>query len=314
MRIRLAYTAVNRVDLEVRAGQFGAPVMLPHILGTEGVGVVDAIGAAVAGVAPGERVATQVILSCGRCAARVRGADNLCRTYRVLGCTTPGCYAQYVCVPAHRVVRLPDALPFATAIAGQKLVTAWEALVDTAHLAAGETVLVNGATGGVGTSAVQLAAHLGARVIASGGSDDKLARARELGAWATINYRNEAIDDAVARLTGGEGVPCAFDPVGGTVLEQTLRALAPGGRVAVVGAHTGERIALDAIDLFRRHIAILGAGRPTKAIAERVYALLAAGAIAPVVDRAFPLAQVALAHRLMESRAFFGRLLIEIAA
>lgn len=311
--LRLHYAAVNRVDLDIRTGMAGMAIALPHVPGTEGVGTVIELGAGVSSPAIGTRVATQVILSCGQCQACAAGRENLCTTFGVLGAHRWGCYAQYVRVPAHRVITLPDQLDSLAAIAANKLVTAWEALVDTVALQRGENLLVLGASGGVGVAMVMLGRHLGAHVIALAGSASKQRQLIECGAHSAIDYRDPRWCDQVRGACPDRRVDCVADTVGGPLHEAATDLLRPGGRIAVVGAHAGERVTLDLVALFRRHIAVHGCGRPTRAAAAAVYSLLASGAIAAPPHRVFDLADAAKAQALMHAREHFGRIVLRIA-
>jgi NADPH:quinone reductase-like Zn-dependent oxidoreductase len=309
--IRVHAAGVNHCDTDVRRGVFGVLQRFPHVMGVDAAGVVESVGPGVAAFKPGDRVAPHFMLSCGACRNCRRGLENICLDAQVLGVTTWGTYAQYVKVAQHNLIRLPDGLSFEDAAAALvPFATAWEGLVTVAKLTAGETVLVNAAGSGVGSAAVQIARLAGARVIATVGSDEKAAQARALGAEAVVNYGRENVAETVMRLTGGLGVDVAFDMVGGARLLDCVAALAQGGRIASVGAHGGERVEFDMIEFFRKHISMHGCGRSTPAIAADVLALVAGGRLKPVLFRTFPLAEAAAAHRLMESRAFFGRMVL----
>ena len=205
------------------------------------------------------------MLSCGACGDCRDGRENLCLNAGVLGVTHWGGYAEYVRVRHDHVVRIPDSLSFEDAVAGQiPFATAWEALIEEIALRAGETVLITAAGGGVGSAAVQIAKLAGARVIAAAGSEEKLEKARALGADAAIDYTREDIGDAARRLTDGRGVDAALEMTGGAILVGAIDALAPGARLATIGAHGGERVEIDFIEFFRKHIAVHGCGRSTK--------------------------------------------------
>lgn len=309
--IRNRAVGVNHCDTDVRRGVFGLAQNFPHVMGVDSAGEVAAVGAGVQGFAVGDRVAPHFLLSCGVCRNCIGGKENICLNAGVLGVTTWGTYAEFVKAPAHNVVRLPETISFDDAVAAQiPFATAWEALVEVGRLAAGETVLVNAAGSGVGSAGIQIAKLAGATVIATTGADDKFAAARALGADAVVNYEKTRIADAVMALTGGLGVELALDMIGGTRLKDSIAALAPGGRVVSVGAHGGERVDIDMIELFRKHVSLHGCGRSTKAIVTKVLELVAAGRLKPVIFKAFDLGEAGEAHRVMESRNFFGRMLM----
>tara|TARA_A100001037_G_scaffold299630_1_gene325712 strand:+ start:6549 stop:7577 length:1029 start_codon:yes stop_codon:yes gene_type:complete len=310
--IRLDHAALNHLDLDIRNGHSGMTVTFPHVLGTEGVGDIIALGADVEGWEVGQRVGTFAFRTCGDCPGCRAGRENMCARVTTLGGQHWGAYAELIRVRENQLVALPDALSYADAMAAYKLATAWEGLVETAALSKGEKVLVTGAGGGVGSAAVVVAHHLGAHVIAATGSDDKNEKLRDLGAHEVINYATEPLADAVARLTGDDGLDAVFDVASGPNLVAGVRALRWGGRAVVVGAHGGERIEVDMVDLFRRHVAIHGCGRYTRAILESVFRMRCDDLPKPPVHETFPLAEAAAAQRVMEGRKFFGRLLLNI--
>lgn len=309
--IRLFAAGVNHVDIDIRNGISGMDASLPHILGVDGAGEITELAPDVKRWKKGDRVAPHFILNCGICRNCRKGRDNICSSFSILGANQWGTYAEYVVVPAHTMVPVPDGLSYEDATAGGvPFATAWEGLIATANLKPGETVLINAAGSGVGSAALQVARLAGAKVIASAGSDEKLKLARELGAHEVVNYNDANLSDAVLDLTAGDGVDVALDMVGGDILLQTIQALASGGRLATVGAHAGEKIEVDMIEFFRKHISMHGCGRSTKSVFEKVFDLMAAGSLKPIIHKTFPLSQAGAAHKTMESRDFFGRMIL----
>ena len=309
--VRVRAAGVNHVDLDVRAGRSGMAGLFPHVPGVDAAGEVAEVGAGVDEWRVGDRVAPHFILQCGDCSNCVVGRENICEAFDVLGATVWGTYAEYVKVGRQHLVRIPDGLSDAEAVSAYvPFATAWEALMEVGQLQAGETVLVNAAGSGVGSAGLQVAALAGARVIATAGSTEKLERAREAGADGTINYREEPIGERVRELTDGRGVDCVLECVGGEVLQQSIDALAPSGRLVSVGAHAGEVVPLDMIALFRKHVSVHGCGRSTRAIGRRVLELAAEGKLRPVIQQRFPLAEAGVAHTLLEQRKVFGRLVL----
>jgi NADPH:quinone reductase-like Zn-dependent oxidoreductase len=309
--IKVHASGVNHCDTDLRKGLFGVESPMPHVMGVDAAGEIVEVGTGVTQFKAGDRVAPHFMLSCGVCHVCIDGRENLCPNADVLGVTVWGGYAEYVKVGQNHVVRLPDALSYDDAVAGQiPFATAWEALIEVAKIRAGETVLVTAAGGGVGSAGVQIAKLAGARVIAAAGSGEKLEKARELGADETINYTAQNIGEEARRLTGGQGVDAALEMTGGTILVQSIDALASGARLATIGAHGGEQVELDFVEFFRKHISVHGCGRSTKAQVERVLRLMAAGTLKPVIHRTFGLNEAAAAHEMMESRNFFGRMIM----
>jgi len=310
--IRNHAAGLNHCDTDLRRGLFGVAQAFPHVMGVDCAGTVAEVGPGVTAWRVGDRVMPHFVLACGACRNCLRGAENICLKAEILGITTWGGYAQFTKVAQHHVVRVPDALSFEDAVAGTiPFATAWEALIDVGRLRAGETVLVSAAGSGVGSAGVQIAKLAGARVIATTGSAEKFAAARALGADAVVNYNTDDVPAAVQRLTDGMGVDLALDMVGGARLHDAIGAAALGARIVSVGAHGGERVEIDMIELFRKHLSLHGCGRSTRAIFGEVTGLMAAGKLLPVIHARFPLAEAAAAHRLMESRSFFGRMVMD---
>jgi len=309
--IRNRAVGVNHCDTDVRRGVFGIAQNFPHVMGVDSAGEVAAVGPGVEGFLIGDRVSPHFLLSCGRCRNCVAGKENICLDAGVLGVTTWGTYAEFVKLAGHNAVHLPENMSFDDAVAAQiPCATAWEALIEVGRLTAGETVLINAAGSGVGSAGIQIAKLAGATVIATTGADDKFAAARALGADAIVNYETTKVAEAVLALTGGLGVALAFDMVGGSRLQDSIAALALGGRIVSVGAHGGEHVDINMIELFRKHVSLHGCGRSTKATVVKVLDLVAAGRLKPVIFKTFDLEQAGEAHRVMESRNFFGRMLM----
>lgn len=310
--IRNHAVGLNHCDTDLRRGLFGVAQAFPHVMGVDCAGTIAEVGPGVTGFHVGERVMPHFVLSCGTCRNCRRGQENICLNADVLGVTRWGGYAQFTKVGQDHIVRIPDGLSFEDAVAGTvPFATAWEALIEVGKLHAGETVLVNAAGSGVGSAGVQIAKLAGARVIASTGAEAKFAQARLLGADAVVNYQSDNVPEAVLQLTDGLGVDLAFDMVGGPRLHDAIAAVALGGRIVSVGAHGGEHVDIDMIELFRKHISLHGCGRSTRAVYDTVLQLMTAGKLRPVIHARFPLADAADAHRLMESRAFFGRMILD---
>ncbi|HEY8143691.1 MAG TPA: zinc-binding dehydrogenase [Kofleriaceae bacterium] len=312
VRVAVRAVALNHLDLWVRRGGPAFKLTWPHRLGADVAGVVDALGPGVTGLEVGQRVVVNPGLSCGVCRACLSGRDNLCRQYGILGEHRDGGYGELLVVPRQNIARYPGDLSFPEAASGLlTFLTAWQMLVDKAAVRPGETVLVQGAGSGVGVAAVQIARLHGARVIATAGSDDKLVRLRELGAEATINYRTADFVAEVKKLTGRRGVDVVFEHVGGATFEGSVRAVASGGRIVTCGATSGFEPKVDLRHIFFRQIAVYGSTMGSKGALLEVLEHVAAGRLRPIVDRTMPLAQAAEAHRALESRNVFGKIVLE---
>ena len=309
--IEVKACGVNHLDLWVRSGLRGLDLEMPHILGNDVVGVVARVGEAVRHVRPGDRVLVLPTLSCGVCPACMAGDDNLCREYDVLGRRRNGGYAEKVAVPGVNCLPYPENLRWEEAAAVPLVfLTAWHMLVGRAKLKIGETCLVIGAGSGVGSAAVQIARLLGARVIATAGSSEKLERARRLGAHETIDHSNRDLAAEARVLTEKKGVDVVFEHVGGAVFEKAVASLARNGRLVTCGATAGNRATLDLNLLFGRHMSLLGSWMGRRSELVEVLRFVRDGSLKPVVDSVLPLAEARKAHERMESRAHFGKIVL----
>lgn len=311
VRVAVKAAAVNHLDLWVSQGWPGLRLSFPHVLGSDVAGVVDAVGPGVDDVKAGDEVVVYPGTSCGRCEACLSGQDNLCRRYAILGEHVPGGQAQSMVVSARLVMPKPARLGFEEAAAVPlTFLTAWHALVARAGLRAGETVLVHAAGSGVGVAAVQIAKLLGARVIATAGSDAKLEKARALGADEVVNYETGSFVDAVKKLTGRRGADVVFEHVGKKTWEGSIQAAALGGRIVTVGATTGHDPLTDLRHVFFRQLSVLGSTMGTPGELAHVLRFVEEGKLRPVVDRVLPLSEVRTAHRLLADRAQFGKIVL----
>jgi len=303
--------ALNHLDVFVRSGLPGITIPLPHILGNDVAGVVRRAGELVDWVQPGEEVILQPGVSCGHCAACLAGNDNFCPQYDILGYRRDGGYAEMIVAPAVNVIPKPRNLSWEE-VAAVPLVTltAWHMLVTRAQVRPGEDVLIHAAGSGVGSIGIQIAKLRGARVIATAGSDEKLARAKELGADEVVNYSPDDWPKQVRRLTDRSGVDVVFEHTGSATWPGSLVALKNGGRLVTCGATSGYDARTDLRQVFYRQLSILGSFMGSKAELIAAMKFIESGAIKPVVDRVLPLAEARRAHELMENRAQFGKLVL----
>jgi NADPH:quinone reductase-like Zn-dependent oxidoreductase len=302
---------LNHSDLDSRAGTSRWPFRFPHVLGAEFAGVIVAVGSDVRGHAVGDPVAVLQQYSCGRCAACSRWREDLCERFTVFGTDRWGGYAELVNVPERALVALRSADEFVPAAAAQCVVsTAWHMTVSLAAVRPGETVLVPSASGGVAGAAVQCAKLAGARVIATVGDPAKLELVRALGADEAFSYRESDVEAAVAELTAGRGVDAVLDTVGGPLFGAHLRALRPDGRLATCGAHAGEVVELDLIELFRRGQRILGFRMATPEEFRLSLRMALDGRITTPVAATFPLSRAGEAHAYLDRREHVGKVVL----
>jgi len=307
--VRVWAVALNHLDLWQRRGIERVSIPFPHISGAEVAGTV--VEAPAGSLAPGQRVLVQPGVSCGRCPSCLEGCDNECPRYDVLGYQSDGGYAELVRIPVQNLIALPDAIGFVEAAAFPlTFLTAWHMLISRARLQAGETVLVLAAGSGVGQAAIQIARLHGARVIATAGTEDKLGRARTLGAFEAVNHSTDDLPAFVKRVTGGRGVDVVVEHVGTATWDASVRSLARGGRLVTCGATTGHDARIDLRFLFARQLSLLGSYMGRKGELIRAADLFFRGELMPVVDRTYPLADAAEAHRRLESRAAFGKIVL----
>ena len=311
--VKVRACALNHLDLWARRGLPGRHTPMPHITGSDVAGEVASSNAT--DVAIGRRVMLQPGVSCGRCEACLSGKDNECASYEVLGSLHhDGGYAEYVKVPVQNLLPIPDEIDFVQAAAFPlTFLTAWHMLMTCARLKRGEQVLVLAAGSGVGQAAIQVAALHGARVFATAGSDDKLERARSLGAVEVIHHHRQDIAQEIKRLTNRRGVDVVIEHVGEATWAKSVRSLARGGRLVTCGATTGANGAINLNALFGKRLTIHGSYMGTKSELIRAARCFFAGQLKPVVDRTFPLHEAAAAHRRLEESEQFGKIVLEVS-
>lgn len=304
--VRLAAAALNHRDVWIRLGQY-AGIKLPIVLGSDGAGEVVLVGGGVDAALVGRAVVIDPSLDWGP-DERAQG-----RRFRILGLPDDGTYAELVKVPAANLHAKPPALSFEQAAAlPLGGVTAYRALVTRARLQPGETVVVTGAGGGVSSFAVQIAHAIGARVFVTSRSDEKIARARALGAAGGVSSQSGDWVKAMGALVGGDGPDVIVDSVGGETFVQALALARPGGRIVTYGSTTGAATGLEIRRIFWKQLTILGSTMGTAADFADMLAFFARHAIVPAIDCAFPLAEAPAAHRRMEEAGQFGKIVLRI--
>lgn len=314
VRLRVRAAALNYLDIWVRNGWPGIKLSLPHILGADAAGTIDALGAGVQDWEVGARVAVDPTISCGECEFCRAGWENRCVRFRLMGEHVSGTFAEYITVPARNLIALPDHVSFAEAAAASLVfVTAWHSLITRANLRPGELVLIIGAGGGVNTASLQIAKLTGCTVYVVGRSEDKLAKAQALGADAIILRDVEGgWSRAVYQLTAKRGVDVVVDNVGAPTYNDSLRALARGGRLVTVGNTGGAKVEIDNRLIFGKHLSILGSTMGPHRDYVRVMRLLFKGKLKAVIDATYPLDEVRTAMARMEAGDLFGKAVLEL--
>ncbi|MDX6442173.1 MAG: zinc-binding alcohol dehydrogenase/oxidoreductase [Gaiellaceae bacterium] len=297
--IRLRASALNHLDVWIRKGLPSVPK--PRILGADGAGVVESLGEGVDGFEPGQ----PVVINPG-----VEAADG---AIHVIGEHGDGTNAQLIAVPVTNVYPVPDGLSFEEAAAFPLVFeTAYRMLVTRARVQAGEWVLLWGIGSGVSTAGLAIAKALGARTIVTSSSDEKLARARELGADATVNHADGDVKAAVKEVTAGHGADVVIDHVGEATWRTSLDVAAREGRIAVCGATSGPNPPAALHRVWWKQLTILGSTMGTKADFEGAYDLIASGRARPVVDEIVPLAEIRAAHERLEAGEQLGKIVLAI--
>jgi NADPH:quinone reductase-like Zn-dependent oxidoreductase len=309
MLVRVKACAMNHLDLWVRKGLPG--VNLPHILGSDVAGEIVEVGEYVTGFKPGQRVLLAPMHFCNRCAKCVAGLQNQCAEFTVLGNWVDGGNCELIAIPAVNVIPIPDTLDFNQA-ASVPLVflTAWHMLVGRAGIRPGQTVLVLGASSGVGIAAIQVAKLFHALVITTAGDERKLEKARALGADHGINHYQHKISEEVRRLTNKEGVDIVVEHVGAATWDESMKCLKPAGTLVTCGATTGPNASFDLRFLFSRQLSLLGSYMGTMSELYDVLGHIFARRLKPVVDRTFPLQDIRAAHEYMEKSQMFGKVVL----
>ena len=311
--VRVKACALNHLDIWIRQGIPAYQIPLPHISGCDVAGQVERIGSQVWGVKVGQKVFVWPGLNCGTCDECKVGHDNLCPSFSVFGTRTDGGYAEFVAVPGTNVIAIPGALTFEQAAAFPLVsVTAWHMVVTLAWLRKGETALIMGAGSGVGSMAIQIAKYVGARVVTTVGSKDKVKKALVIGADEVINHATEDVTKRVMELTDGQGVDVVIEHIGPQVWDQCLKSLAKGGRLITCGATTGPKAEIDLRHLYSRSLTLKGSYMGTKAELLEAAKLIGAGKLKPVIDQVYPLKEARAAQEQMLSRKLFGKLVLTV--
>jgi NADPH:quinone reductase-like Zn-dependent oxidoreductase len=304
--------ALNHLDVDVREGVSRFPVELPFVPGVEVVGRIAAVGDGVEDWQVGERVLPFLMATCGECRFCRSGRETLCTAADFISFATSGGYAEQLVCSTRHLMRVPDELSDEAAAAMQiAFGTAWHMLFARGRLRIGETVMINSVGSGIGSAAVQLAHLAGATVIGNASSDEKLARAAELGMDHGINHATQDVVEEVMRITGGRGVDLVYEHVGGKLFQAGLDSLDKDGRLVICGGHSGEVVPFDIIPFFRAQRSVIGSFTYTRDEVERCLELARQGKIVPLVHKVFPLEQAADAMAMMERREQFGKIVLK---
>ena len=309
--VKLESVGINHLDIWVRKGLPGLKIEFPHIPGADGAGVVEALGEGVTDLEIGTRVVINPGLSCGHCEMCLLGKDNLCRHYKILGEHANGTYAEKIVVPRQNILPFPAGI--STEEAGSfalVFLTAWQ-MIEKASIKPGDWVLIMAAGSGVSTALIQLAKLMGANVVATSSQEWKRKKALELGADEVVDYTAEDFAKRVKTITGG-GPQVIFDHTGEAMWDTLIATLAWGGKLVTCGATTGYRGETHIRRVFFKQLSILGSTMGSKGTLFRIIRLIEQKKLKPVVHDVLPLEKAQDAHRLIESRQVFGKLVLRV--
>lgn len=310
--VKLEAAALNHIDIWVRMGATGMSIPMPHILGADGAGAVVEVGSEVNHVKTGDKVCLYSFTGCGECEFCLSDRDFMCIRVRSLGERLDGTYAQYIKVLPENCFSIPSYMTFDEAAAFPLVfVTLWRMLVTNARLQPGESLLIIGIGGGVASAALQVAKRMGARVIVTSGSDEKLERAKVLGADHGINHRQTNFAEEVRRLTDDRGVDAVLDSVAGEVWQKSLSSLAHGGRLVTCGATAGGEPNDDLSIMISKELKIYGSTLGSREDFRQLLNFLEVSKIHPIIDRKFPLSEARDAQQRMEEALQFGKIVLQ---
>lgn len=311
--VKVKSCAVNYLDIHARRNRPEIKQKLeetgtPHILGSDIAGEIAEISGEHPGLAIGDRVLLAPCIPCGVCPDCINGSENLCDTQQLLGFQTDGGYAEFVKAPAKNAIRITVELSFVDASALPiAYLTAWHMLIARAQLSAGEDVLILGAGGSVGSAGLQIAKLVGARIFATASTEEKLARAKQLGADVTINYSQVDFSEVVLEETEGRGVDVVLEHVGAATWDKSISSLAKNGRLVSCGVTTGNIGEINIRKMYQKQLTIMGSALGTQKELRTLVHLAEQQKLVPIIDRTLPLEQAAEAHQLLESRKNFGK-------
>ena len=311
--VRVKACALNHLDIWARGGTRSERIPMPHISGCDISGEIAEYGSLVRNHKPGDKVLIAPGISDGTCEYCAAGWDSLCESYKIIGYETQGGYAELVSVPANNILPIPGQLSFEESAAIPLVfLTAWHMLVTRAHLNPGENVLVWASGSGVGSAAIQVAKLLGANVIATAGTAEKLDKAKKLGADWTINHHSQDVPAEVKRVTNGRKADVVFDHIGQATWEKSMRSMAPRGRLVNCGVTSGGKAEIDIRYIFVKQFSLMGSYMGGRGELLKVLSFFENGKLKPVVDSVFPLKEAAAAQSRMEKSEHFGKIVLKV--
>lgn len=313
--IETKFSALNHIDIFIIKGWPGLSLPLPHVIGSDGSGIIKEIGSEVTQLSVGDRVIVNPGLSCGKCIFCLSGKQNFCKEFSILGEHQWGTFAEYFKIPEINAIKIPDNFQLDDAAAVPlTFLTAWRMLTTQAELKEEEYVFIHGAGGGVSSAAIQIAKYLGANVITSTSTKEKMKKALELGADYVVNYVEDPEYNKYiyTEITKKQGVDVIIDSVGKATFHSSLRLLKPGGRLVVPGATTGPISEIDLRQIFWKQVKIIGSTMSNQKEFQEVMNLIFLGKLKPIIDRIFPLENIIEAEQYLSEHEQFGKVILKI--
>jgi NADPH:quinone reductase-like Zn-dependent oxidoreductase len=313
--LQVLCAGLNHLDIWVRKGRPGSQLAMPHVLGSDAVGIVTGVGEGVTTPKSGDVVILYPGLSCGRCEFCGRGEQSLCIDFGIVGLVRPGTFAERVAVPAGSCYPKPSHLGDEEAgVLSLAHVTAWRMLMTRAQIKPGETLLIHGIGGGVAMAALQFAKMTGAEVLVTSSSDEKLSRARQLGADHTIHYGNQNVGEQVSRITGGRGVDVAIDTVGAATWPLDVACVRKGGRIVLCGVTTGAQASTDLRAFYWNQLSAMGSTLGSVEDFRQMLRAVTVNKLKPVLDTVLPLEKAREAMERMEAAGQFGKIALRVSS
>ncbi len=311
--VRTRAAALNALDLFVVGGLPGLDLEMPHILGSDGTGIVETVAEGTTRLKAGDRVMLNAVLSCGQCEFCVQGEDSMCIDLRLVGEHCHGTFAEYFLVPEGNLEKIPERVSFQEAAAFSLVFqTAWRMLKTRARIRPGEDVFIHGIGGGVSSAALQIVKFCGGRAFVSSSSDEKLQRAKELGADFGYNYGTANVVKEVLAQTVRRGMDIVFDTAGAATWLQSIKMVRKGGRIVTCGATTGSNPTTEIRLIFWKQIDILGSTMSNRREYHELLSLLRRGQLKSIIDKVFPLSEGKKALEYLNNQTQFGKVVLAI--
>jgi NADPH:quinone reductase-like Zn-dependent oxidoreductase len=314
--IETKYGALNHIDIFLIKGWPGLNLSMPHVIGSDGSGVIKQVGSAVSTFKVGDRVTINPGLSCGKCYYCLSGKQNFCSKFSIMGEHQWGTFSEFFKVPEENALLIPTNFSFELAAAAPlTFLTAWRALTTQAKLKQDQFILIHGAGGGVSTAAIQIAKYLGAHVIATTSTDEKMTMTKKLGADYIFNYKDnpDFTKEIYIDITKKKGVDVVLDSVGKKTFQNSLRVLRPGGILVTPGATTGAIAEIDIRQIFWKQLKVIGTTMSNQGEFREVMNLIFQNKLKPIVDKVFPLNEVRDAENYLRETQQFGKVLLKVS-